>query len=51
MQCANPGVFKWICYNNERAKTQSMQTERINLGEPQNKKNKKYKDLYNRLNQ
>ena len=49
MQCAKPGVFKCINKMLKEQKSQSNQIERLNSGEPHKKKQKKYKNLDERL--
>ena len=45
MQCANPGVFKCIEKIMKEQKTQSLEMQRLNAGEPPQKKQKKYRAL------
>ena len=49
MQCAKPGVFKCIAKLMKEQKSQSNQIERLNSGEPHKNKQKKYKNLDERL--
>ena len=49
MQCAKPGVYKCIAEIMKEQKSQSIQIERLNSGEPREKKQKRYKNLDNRL--
>ena len=47
MQCAKPGVYKCIAKIMKEQKSQSNQIERLNSGEPREKK--RYKNLDHRL--
>lgn len=49
MQCAKPGVYKCIAKIMKEQKSQSNQIERLNSGEPREKKKKRYKNLDHRL--
>ena len=49
MQSAKPGVFKCIDKLMKEQKSQTNQIERLNSGEPHKKKQKKYKNLDERL--
>ena len=49
MQCAKPGVYKCIAKIMNEQKIQSIQIESFNSGEPREKKQKRYKNLDNRL--
>ena len=49
MQSAKPGVFKCIDKLMKEQKRQANQIERLNSGEPHKKKQKKYKNLDERL--